>query len=340
MISIREASSYLVRDVMAREPPLGLYWLECDQSRDEVAATLEAQNTSCCVITLIAQRGFDHANTVPTDLVELLDSQRARIEERLSNAHRDRLPIALVILSRTRLKAPEAGSPVSMPLWFPHYGGRILPLEIQDLGSRVPATLNSQAEELTAVRVALHEIQGLMLSRLRDTTKSDVASASAFIQQLLVGSETPNIFLDSCEQRHGKQMSTGFCVTTNPKSPPELLGRMAYRVGTLSPENLPSFGAVLFKALQIDALRVNVAVEPFTAVGFRSTQAKFEKTRQDRLPRNTVLMLYAASQIVTASHHSEDYGEFPVSVMRAVLFDIRQFLAMLKDLCRGIPATR
>lgn len=331
MIPIPDAVAFVEKDVSGRTPAVGVYWYECKGDRQAVSAEFRAAGRSACLIALNPRRGFDNANALPSDLVALLQEHREVIEDVVAAAGRERKPIGVILVSRTRLEEPLIGSPVRLPDWFPYCGGDVVTIDILDVASVAASTLQSQAETIGKVQVLLYEIEGLMLSRLREVlTRNHNATHKLFGEILKPDQKSAN-FLSAAEERHRLSSPEGFRAVSSPTSN-HLLGRIVGIVGDRSPNQLPSLGRALFAALEVPEHRAVEIREPLFGVALRSTNKDWESNKAIRSVRNVLLSLYVGAQLVTAQAHAGEYGEFEVVVMRSMLLDCVAVLEEFKSI--------
>ena len=333
MIPVVDAIGFVNRDLANREPPVGVYWYECAQDRRKVARELSEAVSDACVIPLLPQRGFDNANALPVDLVDLLEAERQRIGPMLEAAAQGRRGVALVLISRTRLNDPLIGSPTAMPEWFPYCGGSVITIDILDVATSATGTLRSQQDGIARLQVLLYELEGLMLDRLVRTRTLDHNLSNKFFDLVLKGNQKDKLeeFLTAAAEKHRLTSPNGFRATASPTSK-EFLGRIIGRAGEMAPNELPSLGDALFSALDLKGDPTGAIREPIFAVALRSTIKDVEGDKARRCKRNVILALYCSSQLVTAAAHAGDYGEFEVIVMRSAFLDLTKVLTSFKAL--------
>src|SRR6185437_2266585 len=134
MLTVTDVADFVQREVATRKPPVGVYWYECTaNNRQRIAQELSNLGDSACLIPLMLRRGFDNANSLASDVVGLLNEERATIEPLSVAAARVQRPICLVLLSRTKLAEPVIGSPIRMPEWFAYGAGTEISIDIRDV---------------------------------------------------------------------------------------------------------------------------------------------------------------------------------------------------------------
>lgn len=330
-LSVEDVATFIDEDVERRRPPIGAYWFECGSERQKAAAELLAVECQACIVPLLPKRGFDNANALLSDLADLLDAERANVEGRVVAAEHAGQAIGLVLVSRTRLLEPLISSPVTLPSWFPYAGGTTTSIELIDIASSAYGTLQREAGTILRLQALNYELQGVLIERLRAVHSRNHNQTAKLFGQLLATGERASDFLAAAWEDHGKQSASGFRVVATP-SAKGLLGRVVNRVGKCSPEQLPSFGAALFEALEIGDAEAGGLYEPLFAVAMRSTNKEVESAKRLRVSRNAVLTLYWSSQIVTAAAHAGEYGEFHLPAMRSELMDCVSALSSLKTI--------
>lgn len=335
MIPVDQVVSFLEKDMEGRTPPVCAYWYEVDRGRKEAVAKLEEAKASVCIVALRPQGGFENANALPSDVVELLERERLRIEASVSQAGIAGRGIALVLVSRTRLKEPLIGSPTVMPSWFPYCGGRLIDLDILDVVADAAATLFAFRDEIAPLQTLLFELEGLMLLKMEAAREQDHNACSQFLSYVSREGETPKEFLRLASERHASFTPEGFRVVASPTSA-SMLGRIVGVAGGLGPAKLPGFGQALFGALGLSAVDAIHVKEPLVAVALRSTIKEFEVNSALRAMRNVVVGLYCSSQLITAMSHAAEYGRFEYIIVRSVIGDLVRTMSSFKGiLLRG-----
>lgn len=328
MIPISELVLFVDRDMKNRVPPVGLYWFETLERSQSVRDIADVQSKTV-FIPLVVKGGFNDANALFSDFVDLLEAERNTIEPRVTEAARNGKPVAFVLVSRTRLSEPIIASPVQLPAWMAYAGGAVVPIELVDVASSATNTLISQSELVQNLQVELYEIEGLMLARLAASIEKNHNVTHAFFAEILMTGVKPRDFLHAANQRHAASSPQGFRPVASPAAS-ELLGRIVGTCGDRPPSKLPKLATAMFEALNLTDAHAADIPEPFFGVAFRSTLKETESDRLARARRNALLALFAASQIITATMHAGEYGEFRVVVMRSLILDCAAVLLSLK----------
>lgn len=329
MVSVSEAAAFMKARLAGASPPIGVFWYECEGSRNRVRGELREAAEGYHVLALTPVSGFDNANAMSADFVRLLEAARPMAEPDLASAERSGEAVAIVILTHTRLREPLLSSPVAVPQWFPYCGERIVAIPIADVASLTVVSLKAYADDIASLQRTLYEIDGLMLGRLVDVQAASKNDAMALFSAILGGHERPDEFLRVAERYHSTQKPSEFRAESHPRSL-SVLGRVVCLVSATTPAAAPALAAALVRALRIDSEVSTIEAEPLIAVALRSTNKDLEGSRPQRQARNMLIALYAGAQLVTAYHHSGEYGEFPAAVIRAVVFDVRRALGAFK----------
>jgi hypothetical protein len=331
VLTLDDLHAAIARDIANRNPPLAAYWYECTGDRGEIAHNLAANPDELCLVPLVVRKGFDSANALLNDLAQLLEEDGKQYSEMIWAAGAAGLPVALVLLSRTRLDQPQVASPIRLPDWFPCGGGTVVNIVIVDLQAAAAQTLGDEADSIRVLQTLNFEIQGAVLQRLAARHAEDQNNTARLFAQLLQEKEAVGGFLSGAAESHARSKASEFRVSTNPKRQ-EMLGRLIFKVGALSPEQLPAFAEALFGALGISDASLKGLPEPFAAVALRSTIGRVEADPLQRTKRNVILTLYFSSQLVTAAAHSAEYGLYNTLAMRGFISDCQRLLESFRSL--------
>jgi len=318
--------------------PFLVYWLEVNGNRAEYACRFHEISPKNLVCVVVRDRLFESSDSIYTDLVDLIEKNRSSFAE-LTFLHSKQ--IALVLLSRRRLIS-NTSSPVEMPEWFPGIGGKIIECSIENLTNTAEWSLNNREFEdnLGEIKTSLLSFEAALLKRLKVCHESDHNSGNALFE-LFRDEKQPvkyGAFLAAAIDRNQNIGDpSGYRPSARDKN--SLIGRVLSIVTATSPDGLLKVARYLSEALRLSSLsslellsknQIDLSI---TTVLLRSVNP--ELNNAIIAAKNMLTTIYAACQFITASHHPDDYPNFPVIVLRAISFDISRSLRRMTELLRG-----
>lgn len=329
----------LICNKMSGAPePLLVYWLEVKGNRDEYASRFHKISPKNLVSIVVRGRVFESSDSIYTDLVDLIERNRSSFAEL---TFLDPKQIALVLLSRRRLIS-NTSSPVEIPEWFPGLGGRIIECSIENLTLTAEWSLNNRELEdnLGEIKTNMLSFEAALLKRLKVCHEGNHNSGNALFE-LFKDTKEPlkyGVFLAGAIDRN-KNIGDPSGYRPSARDKISLIGRVMSVVTATSPDGLLRVARNLAEALGLSSLSSLKSSSPneldlsITTVLLRSTNPELDNAII--AAKNMLTTIYAACQLITASHHPQDYPNFPVIVLRATSFDIsrslRRMTALLDD---------
>lgn len=152
-------------------------WFAVSDNREAYRESLldELHDVSCAVICL-RSHGFNNANALMADLMDLLTLEKELVEPAWQNSN---TPHQMVVLAKEPLSVPMLASPSLAPPWIPSIGGRMAQVHVKDLTLNSLAPLGSMESGIPAVSLPLYELEDALISRL-------TVSVSPQVDQLLL----------------------------------------------------------------------------------------------------------------------------------------------------------
>lgn len=315
-----------VVDEVRRRPSaeeLRVFWvLVFDESRDRFAEDLAARAIGADRATVpwvVRDPGvFNDANSVMTDVADVLEAARAEIEARGDTV----AGVDLVLLARRELNMADASSPVQLPDWWPveRARGALIATTVQDLtwATGVPlsdevAALGDLARLLYELDVALVERLARMSSNKRNTQSIDDTVFDGRLAACLAASE-----------RKLKEVSDAsrYRPSARPGRNDSVVARLWGHMNSCNPGDLPRVARSLEKALGVE--RDDFGDLPLVGVLNRPTNPVADKGTESCM--FLLVALRSACQMLTAGAHADEYPRFPVLALRALSLDIRKYL--------------
>ncbi len=170
-------------DGLARETHFAVsaYWLALVGSRKDYAASLAPCLEAPGTPILIVKDRFVNANSITSDLADILDQNRSAVLDTLSKDRLDPQRISIVLLARNELAFAEGASPVVWPEWVPTVGGTEAPCLITDITRRIKVSLDEDLVNVGKISRALYVVEGALIRRLITINENaPVANAGLF----------------------------------------------------------------------------------------------------------------------------------------------------------------
>jgi hypothetical protein len=315
------------------------FWCQCTDRRDDLRAEICNRESTTCVVPLVLRGpGFEHPNSVHSDLLALISEHRLEIEQRVQTfANTPVEAVALLLISRAELRVPQMASPVALPSWFPVRGGEVTYVPVIDLAGRVAAPLNAPEGKLEQLCELLYTLNGALLTRIRAVAKQDVGRVVPLFNEIRMGEDPPangaavEEFLSQADAFHQSiKNPSGFRPGARDKS---IISILLLVGNSRSPDALNKVGKLTATALGLSEDRVNPSAPSIVSVLLRSTNR--DTTKLVQWGRNLITSVYAASQLVLAAAHADAYPSFPIVLIRSVSLDLRSSLTSIIDSIAG-----
>jgi hypothetical protein len=308
-----------------------VYWYVVSGNRDEFAELVKVSAPNGVVCVVVREALFENANSVFSDLVQLLEKNRALFEGlKISSSDK----VAVVLLARRRLMVPQTASPAQMPHWFPGVGGETIESYIEDITNTAAGYLNNSEIDISEVCVDLFGLEEVLLRRLLICNQRDHKAGNGFYSVLgeRLGGIKYGAFLETALERSTQiQNPTGFRPSARAKY--SLVGQLMSIITATSPDGLQKVSRHFAKALHLEAVPAegsSGADFTITSVLLRSTNPETDQAIM--LAKNILVSIYIASQFVTAAAHADSYPKFPIITLRTICVDIRRSLQSMARL--------
>jgi hypothetical protein len=314
---------------------LCVYWFRVTTEREPYRSLLEKALHGTPILALTARGDrFDNANAVLEDLLAVLVENRDLIQ---LEAERLRSRCGIVLLARTELGIPQLASPIELPEWFPCCGGLTTSVLIEDLTWTADGPLSAEMLQVNEISALLFALEGALVARLSVVRSSNHGAANPLLEILRRSSdptETYESILDRATQyRLTVFQPEGFRPSV--REGRSLIARLWTVVSTCSPEQLGRPSKALAAALQLPSTGLGAFHEPLIAVVARPTTWDSDVAR--RFARTILTTICAASQLITASAHADDYRSYPLELLRTFSFDLRRALRNAEAILSGLP---
>lgn len=319
----------------AQSSTLIVYWLRVMGDRNQYQRALIALRSDTPIVPLIVRDGFDNANAIHSDLVNLIADNRTAFAELpvpfgVSN------PLVLVLLARTDLGLSQVSSPATLPEWLPGIGGTTSEVIIDNLSTAAAAPMNAAEARVDDIARAIFDLEGALLKRLESVRESDHRLGNSFFSLLRTkaSDETYAAFLSSARTTHESvQQPSGFRPSAGEGS--SLVGRLMRVLSATSPDSMGALASAFSTALKLSDVRSDGAKDTILAVLLRPTVR--DGNVETRLARNILVTVYASAQFSTAAAHADDYPGFLIVLLQGVSYNLRECLAETATLLASSP---
>lgn len=328
----------VVRSRMSRsQSVVSAFWIKVDGDREAYRRALLDRATEGAIVPLIVRgRLFENPNSVLNDLAHLIAENRPAFElgRRLTTGS-DQL--AIVLLARGELCVPQVSSPVLLPEWLPVAGGMVTHMTIEDLTWTADCPLNAADVQVEEICEHVFELEGVILTRLKEVHTSDHNAGNALLEFIRRGAPQvesyPEILADAEAFRSTVRNPTAFRPSV--REGRSLTARFWHTAMSTSPEQLTRPSRALADALGLSKTLLS---------GFRGTLLStiWRPSARDTNPsvmfcRNLLITISAACQFVTAAAHADSYASYPILLLRAVSFDLRTSMHEAQEVLSFLP---
>jgi hypothetical protein len=312
------------------------YWLSLAGSRKDYAASLapclEARGTPI----LIVKERFVNANSITSDLADILEQNRPAVLDTLYKDRLDPQHISIVLLARNELAFAEGASPVVWPEWVPTVGGTEVPCLITDITRRIKVRLDENLVDVGKINRGLYVVERALIRRLM-AVNEHAPTANTGLFDII---KRPNDvawfnFLAKARSGHaGIQSSESFRPSV--RLGDSVVSRLWQVARTSSARDIDSAVTGLTQALDILPCEALQGWHEclFGALG-RGLHPKEEEPR--KFARSMLCTISASCQYVTCAHHEGDYQEFPLNLISSVVDDLYEGLANIESCLNRMP---
>jgi hypothetical protein len=323
MIKPERLAEGVRRRVQESPYDVSAYWYKVSGDREGYARRLREEFREDPVVALVVREiRFDNPNAILTDLVEVISRNRMACEEAIPAKLRPAAKCAIVLLARTELAVPQASSPVILPEWFPVGGGTMVSTIVEDLTWTADAPLNGREARVDEVCARLFGLEGALLGRLKSVHVSDHQKGNALLE--LIRRHEGEKFGDilSSVEAFRLSVTTPSAFRPSLREGRSLVARLWDVVQRHHPEGLGGPAKALATALALTDALGSPWYESLASVLRRPSSGDSPGAR--RFARNILVTVATACQFITAAAHSDDYGLYPVPLVRSVSLDLRR----------------
>ena len=304
---------------------LRLFWIRVTSgSRDEFATRLaDLMSGEGVVPVVLRSTGFKNANSMPSDVLDLFEKNRAAFEA-LAVTTPSRLTV--LIVARDEYQLAHDSSPVALPDWFPVGAATETDFTIADLG-QVSEFKPANCEEVRIASISelCFELEVALVYKLQELEAGDQSRLEAFLCALMPSASTTETSTQSLESflRHVGDYAArprAYRLDAN-QSSKHLSARMLKLVLASSPKQLGIVAtnlAACFPSLPSATLK-----QPYFAVLWRPANAMPAATSSWHA---ILIGMFSAYQLMNACAHAGDFPDYPVALQYAHSKDLRRFL--------------
>ncbi|MFD1146050.1 hypothetical protein [Saccharothrix hoggarensis] len=308
------------------DAPLNTYWLSLAGDRNAYAARLQPLLLDRGIgVLIVRSSGFTNANALMLDLVGLLERNRPEFLAVLAHPRPDPHRIGVVLLARRELEIGQGYSPVTWPDWVPGVGNLEITCFITDVTRRIEAPLDADEIDITRVHRAVFALEEALVRRLVAVHRRGPAQQQPFFNRIRRRSDPDwSAFLAGAVEAVDEVRTTD-SYRPNVKNGKSVVSRLWDLAQNNSPRMLVGVDAELATAL--GATGGPVPAEPWE--GLMAVLARTPGSHgspPERLCRTILLAVPAACQFLTCVAHAEDYQQFPVNLLTAVVDDLYRTL--------------
>ncbi|GAB3861962.1 hypothetical protein ACFPIJ_47180 [Dactylosporangium cerinum] len=326
-MSPRRLAQVVMDRLATEESPLAGYWYEVRGDRGKYADDLRRLLVGTAVVVLVVREVvFDNPNAVQSEFVDLIDKHRDEFEQVLRDLPEYPPVVAAVLLTRRVPAVPQVASPAIMPGWFPRLGGTIVPVYLRDLTWTGSAAIDSSESAIPEICAGLFTLDDALLDRLIRVHATEPAGANALWTHVRFDDRYDVSDFFTLSRRFRTTVRNKHAFRPDARNGTTVVARLWKVVQRTSPEALGRIGADLSTALRLPDALDRAWHQPFTSVLGRPA---------NRPPgpavafASSVLRTVAASaQFVTVAAHADDYGAYPVALLRSTSLDL---LAAMRD---------
>lgn len=316
--------------LVGREEPLQVYWVRVDTGRHSYCEVVsEAVGDQPIVPVVVTIDGFHNPNAILADLVRLINLNRVRIQGVWSKAGEP--PLALVLVARGSLGVPQLSSPIELPHWVPHLGGREVACVIEDAATSAVGSLNSPELRIGELREALYDLEGALLERMSNITTEDHEKGNRFLQicrEHTNHSDLREFFARAEEQRTSVADPSSYRPSV--RNNDSLLSLMIRVVSNSTINQLPRVGRAFMDAVGLEDDSNSLTQQPrsLNAILLRSTSPE---SGHRAWAADMLRVVYGAYRLSTVGSHADRYPHFPLLLLRAVSYDFRAALVDFRE---------
>lgn len=306
-------------------PELSVFWVTLSGNRDEFADEVRRVRGDWPLVPVIPRTPglFRDPNAVMNDVTSILHDAKHEVLEMVGCIRRCS-GVGLVVLSRSELRLAVTSSPLRLPEWFPVMAGKDVAARIDDLTWSVHARLSDEAVAVNDLQRILHELDKVLVARIREALKSDHRHVQALRDRICRQGESDfSLVLEEIDKMLDSITNpTDFRPSTSRN--PTMVGRLWFEANRNSPDELRKVAKALSRALGTDPKMLLSDMTTLMAMMNRPTSPIDDPGT--RWSFHLIVTLRSACQLVTATAHADQYPMFPEVLLRATSLDLRRFL--------------
>lgn len=339
MIDPRRIAAIVRKRMVGRDPSVYVFWCAVTGPREECAQALRNELADLPVAVLVAREArFDNPNAMLGDVISVVERNKQECLEFLAKWEGEGRAFGVLLLGRRELGVAQSASPVTMPDWFPVWGGRLLSVAIEDVTWVAEAPLSAPEVRIGEVSERLFTLEEVMLRRIEAVQRLDPRRTNAFLDVFRrnSGEKINELLASAWEARKEVTNAKGFRPSV--RDGRSLIARIWGVVQRVGSDGLAGPGGALVAALDLPSAPQQPWYESIVAVLLRGTGREADDPR--RFARNVLVCVAASCQLVTAAAHSDGYASYPILLLRGVSLDLRRGLERAEALVRSLPRPR
>jgi hypothetical protein len=315
--------STVIRDLALKSTAtLCAYWLAVTGDRDDYAARLRPELASEGMPVLIIRRErFDNPNSLMTDIVHVLSSNRPAV---LAALARNPNRINIVLLARTELAMGQSSSPVTWPRWVPAVGGKEVACFITDVTRRIDVPFGGV--DSSRVNRALYMVESALVRRLVQVSARAPEQQAGFFDAIAKRGDVSCLAFLAGARKALREVTDTDAYRPAMKKGGSVTSRLWEIAQSGSGDGLDSAADELARAMQIPA---EASLEGWRE-GLFGALARGHHPGDPlsrRFARDIIVTVSAACRFITCRHHSDEYPSFPVNLLVATIDDLYRSLA-------------
>lgn len=164
---------------------LRIFWVRCqDQSRaafaDEVSTMIGDESIVPVVVRGV---GFRSANAVLADVLEIIDENKALFEAIDRNKTKR---VTILLLAKDEFRLSQAGSPITLPEWFPVLPGVETFFHISDIGLTAEVSmLDCPEARIEHVSMLVFKLERAIVDKLNELYTQNQSAVQRFWTPLM-----------------------------------------------------------------------------------------------------------------------------------------------------------
>lgn len=312
------------------------YWLALVGSRKDYAASLAPCLAVPGTPILIVKERFVNANSITSDLADILEQNRPAVLDTLYRERLDPLHISIVLLARNELAFAEGASPVVWPEWLPTVGGTEVPCLITDITRRIKVPLDEDLVNVGKINRALYAVEGALIRRLIAVYEyAPTANAGLFE---IIKRPTDVAWLNFLAKVSSAHAGIPSSESYRPgvRRGDSVVARLWHVTQTRSARDIDSAVTGLTEALDIfpsDALQG--WHECLFGVLGRGVDSNEQEPK--KFSRSMLSTVSAGLQYITCAAHADTYPKLSLNLISSVVDDLYEGLANIESCLNRMP---